>query len=302
MTGRPRMRSLLLSFAMLSATGCLAPIWGKNADDAVDQTAMAIPRIGMPGAQGVALPQPLSPADAARIRRIFALQRAGSAAEATREMDRLENDTINGAILADRYLNTAYIPEAAELSAWLARFGDQPGAPAIRALLETLTSPAGETSASAFQRPRPKPGPDQNRRAATPARRLLVENDDRAAVEAASVALASGRRDGRRPTLCSPVGSRHGACGSSPPPNRCSRPRGTRPTPLLSAPRQLSGPLGSRNMRGTAADGCSGCTARPRETGHVLRSDRASRAEPHFPAWHRPPPASRWSPTPMSTR
>jgi len=42
MTGRHRMRSLMLSFAMLSATGFSASVWAKNADDAVDQTAMAI--------------------------------------------------------------------------------------------------------------------------------------------------------------------------------------------------------------------------------------------------------------------
>jgi len=65
MTGRHRLRSLLLSFAMISVTGINAPIWARNADDAVDQTAMAIPRVGMPGARGVALPQPLSPGDVA---------------------------------------------------------------------------------------------------------------------------------------------------------------------------------------------------------------------------------------------
>ena len=123
---------------MLSATvasGALA----RNVDDAADQTAMAIPRIGMPGARGVALPQPLSPADAVRIKRIFALQRDGSISEASREMDQLESDILHGAILADRYLDTGYTAEAPELSAWLARFGEQPEAPAIRAQLETLT-------------------------------------------------------------------------------------------------------------------------------------------------------------------
>ena len=101
------MRSLLLSFAVLTATGYCAPDWAKNVDDTVDQTAMAIPRIGMPGAHSVALPQPLSPGDVARTRRIFSLQRAGSTTEASREMDLLDSDVLRGAILADRYLNTA---------------------------------------------------------------------------------------------------------------------------------------------------------------------------------------------------
>src|SRR4051812_44453436 len=98
--GRHRMRSLLLSFALLSATGFNAPVSAKNADDAVNQTAMAIPRIGLPGARNVALPQPLSAADAARIRRALALQRAGSVTEAGREMAALESDLLLGAVLA----------------------------------------------------------------------------------------------------------------------------------------------------------------------------------------------------------
>ena len=78
MGGRHRLHSLLLSFAMLSAPGLDAQGWAKNADDVVDQTAMAIPRVGMPGAHNVALPQPLSPADVVRIRHVFVLQRVGS--------------------------------------------------------------------------------------------------------------------------------------------------------------------------------------------------------------------------------
>jgi soluble lytic murein transglycosylase-like protein len=192
MTGRHRLRSLLLSFAMLSATGFGAPIWAMNADDAVDQTALAIPRIGMPGARSVALPQPLSPGDVARIRHIFALQRAGGITDATWDMDRLESDILRGAILADRYLNTAYIPDAPELSAWLARFGDQPDAPAIRALLETLTQPVGQQPAGpTVSGSKARPG--QKGASGIPARALLVQNDDRAAVEAAQSLLASAQ-------------------------------------------------------------------------------------------------------------
>jgi soluble lytic murein transglycosylase-like protein len=184
------MRSLMLSFAMLSATGFSASVWAKNADDAVDQTAMAIPRIGMPGARSVALPQPLSPGDVARVRRVFTLQRAGSVTEATHEMEGLESDLLRGSILADRYLDTAYLPDAAELSAWLARFGDQPDAPAIRALLETVTHPMNQSPARS-------PGSAakaSHGQKATPgisARTLLVQNEDQAAVDAAR-ALLSG--------------------------------------------------------------------------------------------------------------
>ena len=37
MTGRHRLRSLALSFAVLTATGAAAPSWAKDADDPVDQ-------------------------------------------------------------------------------------------------------------------------------------------------------------------------------------------------------------------------------------------------------------------------
>lgn len=155
-----------------------------NADDAVDQTALAIPRIGMPGARGVALPEPLSPADVARIRRIFALQRAGAITGANREMSLLESDILRGAILADRYLNTAYISEPAELSAWLARFGDQSDAPAIRTLLETRIPPADpRTATPSVSRSKARPG--QRSESSIPARNFLVQNNDRTAVDAA---------------------------------------------------------------------------------------------------------------------
>ena len=117
---------MVAAAALFLAAGFGTRAWSANNGEPADQTAMAIPRIGLPGARAVAQPQPLSLGDAARIRRIFALQRDGSAAEATREMDQLESDILRGAILADRYLNTAYIAEKAELTSWLTRFADQP--------------------------------------------------------------------------------------------------------------------------------------------------------------------------------
>ncbi len=192
MTGRHRMRSLVLSFALLTATGFDAQIWAQNADGAVDQTAMAIPRIGMPGARSIALPQPLSPGDVARIRQIFALQRNGAIADATKEMDRLGSDLLRGAILADRYLNTGYMTNAAELSQWLARFGDQPDAPAIRALLEMLPGPMGKDPAGLPPAAQSVAKVHSTQAAPTgaPTRTLLVQNDDQAAVNAALALLA----------------------------------------------------------------------------------------------------------------
>jgi soluble lytic murein transglycosylase-like protein len=176
------MRSSALTLAVVTAMGFCVPALAANADDPVDQTAMAIPRIGMPGARGVALPQPLSPADAARIRHIFALQRAGDITESNQEMETLDSDLLRGAILADRYLHTGYLPEAAELKAWLARYADQPDAQAIRESLDVLTRKTVQRESAA--KPAGKPAPTQ------PARTLLTQNDDAGAIRAAQAVLA----------------------------------------------------------------------------------------------------------------
>ena len=182
------MRSSMIAFAALAVSGLSGMAQTRNADETVTQTALAIPRIGMPKAPGVALPQPLTQADTARIRRIFALQRAGSVTEATQEMDHLESDLLRGAILADRYLSTGYLAGVPELTAWLARFGDQPDAPAVRALLETLAPRHGYAPAirgllaARGKNGKPPPG--------VPARALLTQNKDDAAVQAALPLLA----------------------------------------------------------------------------------------------------------------
>ncbi|MDE2515670.1 MAG: lytic transglycosylase domain-containing protein [Rhodospirillales bacterium] len=97
---------------------------------------MAVPRVQMHGAtDGVALPQPLSPAMAARIRRIFALQDRGDIAAAMRDSARISDTLLTGTILADRYLGPYHRSTPEELQAWLAHYADQPGARAIYALL-----------------------------------------------------------------------------------------------------------------------------------------------------------------------
>jgi soluble lytic murein transglycosylase-like protein len=184
--GRQRLRSLVSFFAVVAAIGFTGPLRARNVDDAVVQTAMAIPRVGMPGAPNIALPQPLSASDVARIRRIFALQRTGAVSAATQEIDGLESDILRGSILAERYLDTGYIPDGAEISAWLTRFGDQPDAAAIRALLRTLSGLAGVPAAD----PGPRHGNAGQKTALEgDARTLLVRNEDKRALIAAVVLL-----------------------------------------------------------------------------------------------------------------
>ncbi len=104
-----------------------------------DDLAMAVPRITpRAGTDGIGLPQPLAPSEAARIRRIFALQRRDAIPDAVAETSRLSDTTLLGHILADRYLGlparTGRV-QAAALSDWLGRYADLPDACAIYALL-----------------------------------------------------------------------------------------------------------------------------------------------------------------------
>ena len=105
--------------------------------DAPEDTALAIPRISMGGTLRVALPQPLAPSEAARIRRIFALQAKNDIPAALAESEKVSSTLLLPDILADRYLNGGRRPPQAELTAWLAQYHDLPDAPAIHALLAT---------------------------------------------------------------------------------------------------------------------------------------------------------------------
>ncbi len=146
-----------------------------------DQTALGVPRVALNGYPGLALPQPLSPGEAAQVRHIFALQAAGNIAEATHETGLLNNKLLLGHILADRYLSGLSNLTAAELTDWLASYGDQPDAPAIRAL-RAQTEPD-----VAPEPPSRKPGRDAT---GAPVRALLVQNRDAAAVAAAAPLLS----------------------------------------------------------------------------------------------------------------
>ena len=101
-----------------------------------DETAMSIPRVMLPGGNpGVALPQPLDPSDAVRIRRIFAWQQSGNIAAAERATAELGDPLLIGDILADRYLGRFHRATADALTEWLRSYPDLPDGPAIHALL-----------------------------------------------------------------------------------------------------------------------------------------------------------------------
>jgi soluble lytic murein transglycosylase-like protein len=156
----------------------------QRAGDSSIETAFAVPRVTVRGDDEVALPQPLSPGEAAQIRRILALQAGEHFPEAASDTERLEVPWMLGAVLADRYLNPAYRPTPAELSAWLTRFGDQPEAASIRGLLHRLAPyPATPAAVAAHSALRPA--------AALRIRGLFVANRDAEAVAAGMPWLAA---------------------------------------------------------------------------------------------------------------
>ena len=136
----------------LGAIATTPPALGDN-QGISNQTAMAIPHLVAPGVMSnVALPQPLSPSDAARVRRILADQAHRRMADAEYQTGLLDNTLLLGPILADRYLALFYHATAAELEAWLANYGNQPDAAAIRNLL-IQRLPAGSPASPPIDTP-----------------------------------------------------------------------------------------------------------------------------------------------------
>nr|WP_242011553.1 transglycosylase SLT domain-containing protein [Acetobacter fallax] len=111
-----------------------------------EEFAMAIPRLPMEapgGASGddgvVALPRPLSPEMATLVRSIFRLQRQGAFAEALSSTTRLTDTTLLADVVAERFVNPAYLPTAGELQRWLRAHSDMADAPAIYARLSAMS-------------------------------------------------------------------------------------------------------------------------------------------------------------------
>ncbi len=148
----PAARAFLAGAAFLASTA-VRPGMSQAAPmeaSGPDETALAVPRVHLPGAlpggpSGVGLPQPLAPSEAARLRRIFALQRAGDMPAAIAATAELTDDTLLGHLLADRFIAAPARATAPELAAWLGRYADLPDAPTVYRLL-----PAPNTRPAAF--------------------------------------------------------------------------------------------------------------------------------------------------------
>jgi soluble lytic murein transglycosylase len=135
----PMARTMRGVFAAFLCFG--AGLTPATAQRAQDQTAPSQVRTRTPPVPAAvqALPQPLGPIDAARMRRGFEAQARGDIAAATREAERLDDRRLMGHLLADRYRRGE--PSIHELQAWLGDFADLPDAPALHeALLRRLPS------------------------------------------------------------------------------------------------------------------------------------------------------------------
>ncbi len=151
----PAARAFLAGAAILAS----ATITKGNAQtQAIDDTAFAVPRVDPRGLFGIALPQPLSPSEAARIKRIFALQGRGDLQAAMVQTADIDIGTqvgreMLGHILADRYLGPTTRPTAAVLQDWLTQWSGLPDARAVHSLL-LARLPKGFTPPPAPDRPR----------------------------------------------------------------------------------------------------------------------------------------------------
>ena len=81
-----------------------------------------------------AQPDVLAPADIQTYRDIFALQEKGRYTEADRLIAKIEDQTLLGYVLQQRYLGSGYTSKYQELAAWLQKYGDHVDANRVRTL------------------------------------------------------------------------------------------------------------------------------------------------------------------------
>lgn len=145
----PAATAFLAGAALLAGSGSTRAMAQAEATAGNDEVALAIPRLPPANGGGVALPRPLAPSEATKIRRIFALQSRGDIPAALRETAWLDTtstlgDAMLAHILADRYLGPYLRPSADQLRGWLDRWPTLPDTRALRALL-VVRMPDGET-------------------------------------------------------------------------------------------------------------------------------------------------------------
>ncbi|MDD2794792.1 lytic transglycosylase domain-containing protein [Acidocella sp.] len=116
-------------------TGPMPPPSAPASATGGETVAYAVPRNAPSPDVEIVLPEPLPPSAVAMYQRILAAQSAGAFSEADRLISRLDDSTLVGPVLAQRYLSNNYITKPAELLAWYAQYSSQPEAPDIYALM-----------------------------------------------------------------------------------------------------------------------------------------------------------------------
>jgi soluble lytic murein transglycosylase len=101
-----------------------------------DSVAYAVPRNAPSADVEIVLPEPLPPSAVAMYQRILELQDNDEFSAADRLMGRLNDTTLVGPILAERYLGPDYRTSPAELQSWYTQYGSQPEAPAVYELMQ----------------------------------------------------------------------------------------------------------------------------------------------------------------------
>jgi soluble lytic murein transglycosylase-like protein len=122
--------------AIGSGSGSDIPLSTANAGADGTNFAYAVPRNAPSPTDEIILPQPLPPSAVAQYQRILSFQDEGAYGEADQFIARLNDTTLVGAVLAQRYLSTNYHSTPAELLAWYGQYASQPAAPAIYQLLQ----------------------------------------------------------------------------------------------------------------------------------------------------------------------
>ncbi len=132
-----------LTLMTISSASAKSPMPGSGASSSTpaasgeigNSVAYAVPRDAPAPDTEIILPQPLPPSAVAQYKRILALQAQGKFAAADRIIARLDDGSLLGPVLADRYLDAGYHSSSAELLHWYEQYNNQPDAAAIYQLL-----------------------------------------------------------------------------------------------------------------------------------------------------------------------
>lgn len=128
-----RIRAALLATVLVAATPAFPAAAGAPTSGDATVTAAIGPGTARLGRKAE-LPSILSASDAQAYQRIFELQKRAQWAMADRERARLNDDVLDGVVLAQRYLHPLYKSKFPELKEWMARHADHAEATTIHKL------------------------------------------------------------------------------------------------------------------------------------------------------------------------